>query len=251
MAGNRRYKALGTKGVNQFCISQLRTVLQQDLFLLCIQAGNFFSQYQMNVLLFIPFFALHGNLLFCQICHKGFCQHWTVVRKIWLIGNHNHRACLISFPDGRCCGVSCCAAAQNHIEVSGIVVIIVFFHVYRHKILLAHTADRTDFQRRIKDFSAYQTFHQCSASLCLLYIFLILKHTAEIIAVLISVHEIFLSWFELHPEALVYHPHAKLFQSFNQMGNRLAAPAIASECAGQLTAVSACENRGCQIPDRL
>src|SRR5699024_3854839 len=125
-----------------------------------------------------------------------------------------------------------------------------FLHIYRNKILFSYAAHRADFQGRIKDFSAYQAFNKCTGALRLLGIFFFLEDAAEIVAVFVGIDQVYLSGFKADLQA-VYHFHAQLAQSLQDMGHALSAPAVASESAGQLAAMGSCENRGGQIPDRL
>ena len=96
---NRRNKALRSKSINKFCIFQLRSVGKLHFLLFCIYCGHFFIQKQVYIVFLIPFFRLYLDLFGVQLRYHGFCQHRTVISNIRLVGDHDNRACQVSFSD--------------------------------------------------------------------------------------------------------------------------------------------------------
>ena len=248
VARNRRNKALRSCSIDQFCIFQFHSIAHNDFFIFHVDRGHFFSEQLNDIIFLIPGGFLDCNLICIQICHDRLGQHRTVIRTVRFIGDHDHGTCLIPFPDCLSRIQAGCAISDNYIEIFRIIGITNFLCFYRNKVLFAHSADRAYFHGGIENFTAYQTFHQCTASGSFLRIFFLLQNASKIITIIISINQVILTRFEADTES-VNHFHTQLFETLNNMWNTFAAPAITSESTCQLSAVGSCENRGSKIPD--
>ena len=145
---------------------------------------------------------------------------------------------------------ACSSVSKDHIELLRIVGEGILLYLHLYEVLLSDAADRADLQGSVENSSADQAFYQPAAALLLSGIFLLQKGAAEVISVIIGVLQLVVIRLEAYPEA-IHHPHPQLPEPLRQMGDRLAAPAVAAEGSRQFFSMGLCKHGGGQIPDGL